>query len=98
LVDAEVPSLGVTFQATIRNISRSGIRIISPKWLGRGSIISIGIRGLEVAAAVNETQLEGRVAYCLSGEQFSILGIVFNEVITESAPSLFRTISILETQ
>lgn len=97
MVQAEIPSLGITFQSTVWNISRSGICIVSPKWLGKGSTISMGLSWFGLSTNVYETRVEGSVVFCLNYDKLSILGIVFKGVITESDFNHFRRISTAET-
>ncbi len=96
MVHASVPDLGVNFLGSINNISRSGISVIAPRLIEKGSLVKLGIRYFGQAKEVLESRMEGEVAFHLSGTQYTILGIAFQKIITHAEPHLFQIISALE--
>jgi hypothetical protein len=96
MVHAAVPDLGVNFLGSIHNISRSGISVIAPQRIEKGSFVKLGIRYFGQAKELLESRMEGEVAFHLTGTQFTILGIAFQKIITHADPHLFQIISSLE--
>ncbi len=96
MVHAAVPDLGVNFLGSIHNISRSGISVIAPQLIEKGSLVKLGIRYFGQAKELLESRMEGEVAFHLKGAQFAILGIAFQKIITHADPHLFQIISALE--